>query len=75
MLELVVVALITGLFLYANDRKDRRHAEQVQKLCQRLQAPEQAVLEHASQERTEGPLYRTEFDDDMDHLHAVLEVE
>lgn len=75
MIELLVIVGLAAAFLVASDRKDRRHQEQVQKLLQRIQAPEQAVLEHAAQERPEGPLYRTEFDDDMDHLNAVLEAQ
>jgi len=75
MIDIIAVVVITALYALASDRKDKRHAEQVQKLCQRLQAPEQAVLEHAAQERSEGPLYVTEFDEDMAHLEKVLEAE
>lgn len=75
MLELLVIAAIVAGFLYASDRKDKRHAEQVQQFCQRIQAPEQAVLEHAAIERTDGPLYEREDDFERARLELLIGAE
>jgi len=35
--------------LWLMDRKDKRHARAVADLCQRIQAPEAAVIQHATE--------------------------
>lgn len=66
MLPLLILGLtIVGCFVLL-DRKDRRHAHQIAELCQRVQAPEQAVIEHAAKP-SEGPLFVSPFDDEAFH--------
>lgn len=63
-------AVLCGGLVYALVRKDERaHAER-QQLLQRIQAPEQAVIEHASVP-SDRPLY-VPWDDD-EAFHASKE--
>jgi hypothetical protein len=56
-------AVLCGGLLYALTRTlDRAHTER-QQLLQRIQAPEQAVIEHAAVP-SDGPLFVSPFDDD-----------
>lgn len=76
MLYLLLAALLvvnTG-YLIVLDRKDRRFDAQVNRLLQRIQAPEQAVVEHSARvaPEREGPLFTNEFSDDQDALEYTL---
>jgi hypothetical protein len=56
-------AVLCGGLLYALIRvQDRAHAER-QQLLQRIQAPEQAVIEHAAQPDDDRVLWISPFDD------------
>lgn len=52
-------------------RTARAHTEQVDRLCQRLQAPEQAVIEHSIGQVTEQPAAVTP-DNDRDFWEAHM---
>jgi hypothetical protein len=68
MLELVFAGVVIAGFLALLDRKDRRHAAEIQVLLQRIQAPEVAVAQHASvtSEPDETlPLSDDEMDDEV----------
>lgn len=58
--DTVTIALLTGLilvnagFLVLLDRRDSRDRDERSVLLQRIQAPEQAVYEHAVTEHAEG---------------------
>lgn len=76
MVYILVTALVAVniAYLFLLDRRDRRHDSQVNRLLQRVQAPEQAVLEHAAHvaPEREGPLFTNEFSDDQDALDLML---
>lgn len=68
---LALLSLNAG-YLVLLDRKDKRHLAQVQTLCQRIQAPDQAVIEHSETKTFDGPLYSNEFSEEEDRLEAML---
>lgn len=41
-------------------------------LLQRIQAPEQAVIEHSTAKRPAGPLYVNEFTDEQDEIEEIM---
>lgn len=45
----VLLALTTTGFLVVLDQQARRHAHQIAELCQRVQAPQLATVEHHAQ--------------------------
>lgn len=62
---LLILPVVVLACLWALERKDRRHTELVERLCQRIQAPEQAVLDHtASLASSDEPLFVPVDDDE-----------
>lgn len=69
---LAALVVVNVMYVWLLDRKDTRYDAQVQRLCQRIQAPEQAVLEHAVTPR-EGPLFSNEFSEDDQFLEGLMD--
>lgn len=72
----LIAALIAVNVLYIRllDRKDARQDRQVQRLCQRIQAPELAVIEHDRPPTPDEPAVDT-FDDSDYWKSKGMEVE
>ena len=64
--------LVNALYVVHLDRKDKRVDVQVNRLLQRIQAPERAVLEHAEIRPQEGPLYSNEWSEEEARLEALF---
>ena len=79
-LSLSALTLLKCLAMVATDRanltlllKEERvaHAEQIAELCQRLQAPEQAVVDHSTQRMDPAPPQAVGMDDDAAQWAAI----
>jgi len=70
---LAALVAVNAGYLFLLDRKDRRFDEQVSRLLQRIQAPDQAVLEHSvmTSPKREGPAFENEFSEDEAHLEDI----
>jgi hypothetical protein len=71
-LLLGALVAVNAAYVWHLERKDRRHDDQVSRLLQRIQAPEQAVIEHSQSERLDGDLYSNEFREDDELLEQIL---
>lgn len=71
----VVVGIVLRYVLTHLAAKDQKHAEQIAVLCQRLQAPEQAVIDHAVQQApvADEPAVNPFLDED--HWEALKRLE
>lgn len=86
-LTATLILLTTG-FLILLDRKDARahtrqqqHDEQIERLCQRIQAPEVAVIRHEVDQAADAPQPAAPNDDEGywklsdEHQRAIAEIE
>jgi hypothetical protein len=64
--------LINALYVVHLDRKDKRVDAQVNRLLQRIQAPERAVVEFSEIHPTEGPVYSNEWIEEQENLEALF---
>lgn len=82
MLAAVALLVVIAALLVVIDRQGKRHHDELRAhrvevagLCQRLQAPETAVLQHAAEwSDREGPMFTNEFDEDEKALEAMPEL-
>lgn len=81
MIYALAIALIaqTAAFVWIIDRKDKRERDERQVLLQRIQAPEAAVYEHATQNAPEDqgsyPMSDEQLAEEEERVRAITDIE